>query len=266
MNLGASRGPLTLRSRMVGSSDRRPRTRPRVLAEDKGRRHHESAFQLESALDLKSPYRIEKTDDPRIVTISIELDAPAIKPNLSEPDAVRLVLHALSARVPWPVAAEAIEHIETSEALLTIFAAAGAAEQVPDDIRAALHLQWTVRGHLIREAVNDDGAMATILRRCLPPYEGPYLTVFRGEQAARAERGQIGFNWAADRKVAEMFASGLCTLYPGGGVLLQAFAAVDAVISGSSAHSAYLGENELVVEPGRLTDVTVLARYPAAGS
>ncbi len=63
-----------------------------------------------------------------------------------------------------------------------------------------------------------------------------------------------------------MFASGLCTLHPGGGVLLQAVATTDAVISGSSAHSAYLGENELVVEPGRLTDVILLARYPASGS
>jgi hypothetical protein len=251
---------------MVISSDRRRRTPPRVLAEDKGLGHHKSVFQPESALDLKSPYRIEKTDDPRIVTISIDLDALPIKPNLGEPDAVRLVLAALAARNPSPAAAEALERIETPEALHTVFAVAGAAEEVSDDLRAALHQQWTVRGHRIREAVNDDEVMASILRRCLPAYEGPPLIVYRGEQAERAERGQVGFNWAADRKVGEMFASGLCTLYPGGGVLLQATATVDAVISGSSAHSAYLGENELVVEPSRLTGVTVLARYPAADS
>jgi len=221
---------------------------------------------LESAPDLKSPYRIEKTEDPRIVTISIDLEALPKKPKLSEADAVRLVSDALAARKPSPAAADALGFIETPGALHAVFAAAGTADEVPDELRAALRLQWTVRGHRIRETVNDDDALATILRRSLPPYEGPPLIVYRGERVEQAERGQVGFNWTSDRKVAEMFASGLCTLYPGGGVLLQAFAAVDAVISGSSAHSAYLGENELVVEPGRLTDVTVLARYPAVGS
>jgi hypothetical protein len=140
--------------------------------------------------------------------------------------------------------------------------AAAAAEVVSEDLRAAFHLQWTVRGHRIREAKRDDRGLAVVLRRVLPPYQGQGLTIFRGEQAVRATRGQVGFNWSADRKVAEMFASGLCATYPGGGVLLRAYAPVDAFISGAGDHSAYLGENELVVDPGQLEGITELARYP----
>jgi hypothetical protein len=59
-----------------------------------------------------------------------------------------------------------------------------------------------------------------------------------------------------------MFARGLCTLYPGGGVLLQVYAPVDALISGSSAHSVSIGENELIADPNKLEGITELARYP----
>jgi hypothetical protein len=49
-----------------------------------------------------------------------------------------------------------------------------------------------------------------------------------------------------------MFASGLGASYPGGGVLLQAYAPSNAFISGSSKHSIYLGERELIMDPGRI--------------
>jgi hypothetical protein len=88
------------------------------------------------------------------------------------------------------------------------------------------------------------------------------LTIYRGEQAARADAGRIGLNWSADRGVAKMFASGLGASYPGGGVLLQAYAPSNAFISGSSKHSIYLGERELIMDPGRIEGITELARYP----
>ena len=197
--------------------------------------------------------------------MSIDLDAIPKKLELSETDAIDMLSAALRGDESSPSAAAAPAFIQTPEAIRAVWAAA-AAGTVTEDLQVAFHREWTVRGHRIREAVNDDEAMARILRRILPPYEGHPLTVYRGEQAARAERGEVGFNWAADRKVAEMFASGLCTLCPGGGVLLQAMAPVEALISGPSAHSAHLGENELVVDPSRLNGITTLARYPGAGS
>ena len=208
-------------------------------------------------------FRIEETDDPRIVTVSIDVvDVPKGE-GLNETEAVRLVLDALAAGTASPTAAEALRLVETTGSLREVFEAVATADHVAAELQAAFHLQWTVLSHRIREAVNDDVALTRILRRALPPYEGTGLTVYRGEQAQRAADGRIGFNWAVDRKVAEMFAGGLCTLYPGGGVLLRAIAPADALISGSSPHSTYLGEHELVVDPARLTEVTELARFPA---
>jgi len=86
--------------------------------------------------------------------------------------------------------------------------------------------------------------------------------IYRGEQVQRLAARQIGFNWSRHQEVAQRFASGLCTLYTGGGVLLQAYAGPEAFISGSSEHSIYLGEEELVVDPRHIESVIELARFP----
>ena len=64
------------------------------------------------------------------------------------------------------------------------------------------------------------------------------------------------------RKAAEMFASGLCASYDGGGVLLEATAPARAIIAGPSAHSGWLDEHEHVVDPSRLTNIRPVAWFP----
>ena len=181
---------------------------------------------------------------------------------VSEADAVCIVLAELGgAARALASAADTLKFIKSPEGMKEVLRAALAASSVSDELREAFHLQWTVRGHRIREALDDDVLLVNVLRQILPPYLGPGLTIYRGEQAARADAGRVGFNWSEDREVAKMFASGLCTLYPGGGVLLQAYAPPCAIISGSSKHSIYLGESELIVDPSRIEDMTELARF-----
>jgi hypothetical protein len=130
------------------------------------------------------------------------------------------------------------------------------------DIRADFHLAWTVRGFRLREALDNDGLLLAALRVLLPAYEGEGLCLFRGEQAGRYAAGKLGFGWTPKRQAAEMFASGLCASYDGGGVLLEATAPAEAIIAGPSAHSGYLGEHEHVVDPSRLTDLRPVAWCP----
>ncbi len=143
------------------------------------------------------------------MTVSIDLQATPEKVELSEPDALRLVLAELRGAPASPLAAAALEYVVSPEGVRLVLEAVAAAEVVSEELRAAFHLQWTVRGHRIREAKQDDRGLAVVLRRVLPPYQGQGLTIFRGEQSVRAARGKVGFNWSTDRKVAEMFASGL---------------------------------------------------------
>ena len=104
--------------------------------------------------------------------------------------------------------------------------------------------------------------LSRALRSILRGFHGESLVLFRGEQSARYDAGRMGFNWTPKREVAEMFASGLCTRYQRGGVLLQAYVPSTAIIASPGPHSLYLDEHEYIVEPELLRDVIELKRYP----
>ena len=135
-------------------------------------------------------------------------------------------------------------------------------QDASQEFRDRFHTAWTVEGFRWREAVEDDALALRALRAILTPYEGPGLTLFRGEQASRYDAGRLGFNWTPKRSVAEMFASGLCSSYDGGGILLMATAPTASIIASPGSHSTYLDEEEFVIEPGLLMQVTELARHP----
>lgn len=130
------------------------------------------------------------------------------------------------------------------------------------DLSAVFRSWWAQYGEHIRAHTEDDALVARALRAWLPAYQGPGMTLFRGESAGRYEAQRLGFNWTPKQSVAEMFGSGWNALHPGGGRLLRCDVPASAIISAPDSHSRWLGENEYVVEPAMLEGVVVIAEYP----
>lgn len=207
--------------------------------------------------------KIEWSKDGQVATLI--LDALVVDPRQppEESEAVRRVLAGLRGDDP-AAAGAAFEWIVSPGAIEQVLRGALGSDHVAEEIRTAFHLHWTVRGFRAREELGDDSLLADALQRLLPPYDGPDLTLYRGEQAARAAAGRFGFGWTPARSVAEMFASGLCATYAGGGVLLSAEMPAAGIIAAPSAHSAYLGEFEHIIDPRLLGTVTEIARFPCS--
>lgn len=115
-------------------------------------------------------------------------------------------------------------------------------------------------GHHIREQISDDRQLVRFLRQLLPPYDGHILTLFRGESLERWMNGTVGLAWTPKIEVAQMFASGLNSVGSGGVLLVGPFEA-NAIISGSHAHSPYLGEDQLTIDPFYGTNLTAIERF-----
>ena len=132
----------------------------------------------------------------------------------------------------------------------------------PDEqAKSEFHLPWTVGGHRMREQLNDDDALLNMLRRWLPCYVGPALTLFRGENIDRLQCNHVGMCWTTTSGAAEMFARGLNAVYSGG-VLLQCDVSSTAIIAGPSSHSLYLNEAEYTIDPRLLNNIKIVEKYP----
>jgi hypothetical protein len=121
---------------------------------------------------------------------------------------------------------------------------------------------WVTYGGRIRAEIGDDKLLVQLLRDVLPSYKGPSLRLYRGESAERFNAGTIGLCWSSQRHAAEMFGRGLNAYYLGGGVLLSAMVDASAILSGPGEHSSWLGEEEYTIDPGAVTGLEVLQRYP----
>jgi hypothetical protein len=131
-------------------------------------------------------------------------------------------------------------------------------------IAERFHTKWHESHHRIRELVADDDLMIEVMRVWLPPYEGPSLVLYRGENIDRFEIGRIGTAWSLKEETAGMFAAGLNAVGKGG-VILRIDAPADAIIAGPSGHSAkWLGENEYTVDVRKLRGIEELHRFPAS--
>ena len=128
------------------------------------------------------------------------------------------------------------------------------------DFQERLHLEWTVRGHRIRQSFANDGKLIAFLRRGLPPYYGSNLVLYRGENLGRLRDGIIGLSWTTSEATARIFGRGLNTIHEGG-VLLKTVASSEAIIAGPSQHSLYLNESEFTVEPALLSKVETIDRF-----
>jgi hypothetical protein len=113
----------------------------------------------------------------------------------------------------------------------------------------------------MREQIADDRLLVRLLRHLLPPYSGESLTLYRGENLTRWERGSVGLAWTETIDVARMFGRGL-NAANSGGVLLRGTFDPTAIISSTDAHSSYLGEAEVTVDPFSGADIVVLETFP----
>lgn len=130
------------------------------------------------------------------------------------------------------------------------------------EISNLFHTTWHVSHHFIRELVDDDELLLDAIRVWLPPYEGPSLTLYRGENIDRLALGKIGTAWSDRVETARMFASGWNSCGKGG-VILKATVSSEAIIAGPSAHSSnWLGEREYTVDPNKLGGYEEVERFP----
>ena len=127
------------------------------------------------------------------------------------------------------------------------------------------HTQWHVCHHYIRQLVDDDELLMDMLWVWLPSYEGPSLTLHRGENIDRLESGHIGTAWTDKEEKASMFASGLNAVGKGGAIL-RTLAPAASIIAGPSKHSIYLGESEFTLDTRKLGEITRVRDFgPLAG-
>jgi hypothetical protein len=201
------------------------------------------------------------SENPRIALIVFEIGEHSQTVQMTEKDAINYLLTSMRGG-PDKDLRRAFEAMRSVKSYRRLIRHAAKSRDTSREFRERFHTAWTTRGFRWRDAIDDDAFLSRALRSILHGYEGEALRLFRGEQSARYDAGRLGFNWTPKRGVAEMFASGLCTLYEGGGVLLKAHVPSTAIIASPGIHSTYLSEDEFVVEPGLLTNVIELVRHP----
>ena len=118
-------------------------------------------------------------------------------------------------------------------------------------------------GDHIRQEVDDDLLLADAYRFLLPLYQGPGMTLFRGDTFFNRRRRTYGLCWSDDIEVARSHAEeGHSRVAEGGSVLLTVEAGAEAIICAPALHEhCFEEEREFIVDCRRLRGVRVIARY-----
>ncbi len=135
-------------------------------------------------------------------------------------------------------------------------------QPLPRATREYMHGFWVAYGQEIRDEIGDDAILLRALGVLLPVYEGPDLTLYRGETMFCRRRGRYGISWTRDLAVAREFAAGEMRSCVGGSVVLRAAVPANAIIfsphlSGSDTY----GESEYLVDRRGLGVVGVIERF-----
>lgn len=138
-------------------------------------------------------------------------------------------------------------------------------QELSSEQQRDIHTFWTECGHRVREKIDNDTHLESILRKTLPAYLGSQITLYRGENVERYRNQRIGFCWTKGQETARMFARGLNSR-PTGGVLLECCFDAGQIIAAPSQHSIYLGEHEYTVSPSTIypSQITIVESYPPA--
>ncbi|ARW49442.1 MULTISPECIES: hypothetical protein [Acetobacter] len=195
------------------------------------------------------------------VTSSIELKLPQHhQKNLKSSEAFAIIRNDILAGKPTELFAHALETVSCKH-LKSAWIIASENNVRNTVFSSFFRTEWTTRSHHIRQEFADDNLLNTVLWNVLPPYKGNDLTIWRGEQTARFNAGIVGFNWSTDEKSADIFASGLCTTYSGGGTLLKARIHADGIISGYGNHTIDPSEKGIVVDPKCIIEIESVRIY-----
>lgn len=133
---------------------------------------------------------------------------------------------------------------------------------VPEEFRDFFLSYWISHGDHIRGEVGDDLTLIAGLRALLPPYQGPAVRLFRGDSMLNRRRRTYGLSWSSSREVADCFARSEYQLFEGGSVVLETWAAPEAIICAPARILENSVEEEYIVDRRRLSAVSVIARYP----
>ena len=133
--------------------------------------------------------------------------------------------------------------------------------QVDASIKPLFSEAWLRSGDHIRQGMGDDLVLVSALRLILPPYDGPALTLFRGDSFWNWEWRTHGISWSADKEEAQGDAV-TAQRRLGGGVLLQASAPPEAIVFAPA--SGYGNEQRHIVDRRLLHGVMVVERLPDA--
>lgn len=162
-----------------------------------------------------------------------------------------------------PACWRAIEEISARSMWLTAMRAVARNPATSDEFRRHFLAVYVSHGDRICSEMRDDLVLCEGLRALLPRYNGPALTIYRGEGHSNRRRRTYGLAWSADREVAKCFAANNVDKYRGGTVLLQAHASADAIICAPALMEElpHAPECEYIVDRRRLSDVKVLERF-----
>ena len=108
----------------------------------------------------------------------------------------------------------------------------------------------------------EDRALLSGLRMLLPRYDGPPLTLYRGDGFHNRCRRTYGPSWTSSIEVARGFAEdGVWRCTTGGSVLLEAYAPLEAIICAPALIDDRYGESEYIVDRRKLPSGRVVERF-----
>jgi hypothetical protein len=136
------------------------------------------------------------------------------------------------------------------------FKRAAKIQGVSEEIQEAFIRIWVERKHLPLR-IGNRRVVSNGLRVLMPGnYSGAPLTLFRGAGAHERHRRIYGFSWSKDALVPRTFARHAAQLDPGG-VVLKTLAPPEAILLIRRREDYSDDEDEVVVDPFRLTKVEV---------
>jgi hypothetical protein len=129
---------------------------------------------------------------------------------------------------------------------------------------ASLVMAWLTCGiHLGRAFKEHNGLFAAALRQHMPRYDGPGLTLFRGQLETFHRKRHYGMSWTAELEVAQR----LATWHAAGesdAVVLRMEASPEMIIADLREHwhDQRMRERQLLIDPRMVREVEVLETVP----
>lgn len=158
----------------------------------------------------------------------------------------------------------AVEQLDMTATWRPAIRALARSGQVHASIPTSFLQLWLDWGSHVRLEVGDDLVLARALRLLLPTYEGPGLTLYRGDSAWNRKRRTYGMSWTSDIGVGRSFAQGPWRYHTGGSVLLTATAPPEAIVCAPHALDDRYEEAEYIVDRRLLKAVQVVQRFDEA--